>query len=229
MERRISYQIVRAKFPKDGFVGKTYLRGVPYVPDCGQGQNPGVRSKPWPRANPRRPRQSQRRGANPLQTCHQVRQVKLIQIDFSSHLSTNCSMPIEKCSSPGCDYKKGDYQAAQILGALRLHGRLAHPELFGTTTQEPIKREKMKCPVLQMSGQSCEEGIWEFFVQKYNMYARACNIGAGEANDCFRECLPEEVLYMVHSTYGPEVVNQDINTLKANVKALVVMAKSRVT
>lgn len=79
-----------------------------------------------------------------------------------------------------------------------------------------------------MSGQSCGEQMWEFFVQKVDAYIRSCNIQEGDKNDCFRECLPEDVQFIVHSTYGQDVSKQNLATLKANVKALVVMAKSRV-
>ena len=130
----------------------------------------------------------------------------------------NTSMPIENCSAPGCEYKTADYPAVQALEALRLHGRLTHPELFANaTTTEPQKKAISKRPVLQMTGQSCEEGHWDFFIQKYDMYARSCNIPPDQSNDCFRECL-----------HGPDVSSQTIQDLKTNVNKLVVMAKNRV-
>ena len=141
-------------------------------------------------------------------------------------------MPVENCSVDACTYKTNDYPVTDALDALRLHVLLAHPGLLNATTpQQAQKQEKPKRPSLQMNpgnGQSCDEGMWDFFITKFDAYARSCNIQPARMNDCFRECLPEEVQYMVHNTYGKDVEKQDEVTLKANVRMLVVMAKSRV-
>ena len=79
-----------------------------------------------------------------------------------------------------------------------------------------------------MTGQSCDPQVFEFFIQKWESFKRSTNIQPNEANDLFRDCLPEDVQFIVHSTYGKDVALQSEKDLIENVKALVVMSKSRV-
>lgn len=142
-------------------------------------------------------------------------------------------MPVESCPAEDCEFKTNDYPVEYALDALRLHIQVRHPATLpvgavgGLPAQTP-KREKMKRPVLPMTGQSCDPQVFEFFIQKWESFKRSTNIQPNEANDLFRDCLPEDVQFIVHSTYGKDVALQSEKDLIENVKALVVMSKSRV-
>ena len=135
-------------------------------------------------------------------------------------------MPVEECTA--CEFKTKDYAIEYALQSLALHTQACHQAPAGESPAHGPKREKMKRPVLPMTGQSCDPQVFEFFIEKWESFKRACNIQPGEANDLFRDCLPEDVQFIVHSTYGKGVALQDEKDLIENVKALVVMSKSRV-
>ena len=141
-------------------------------------------------------------------------------------------MPVERCSVPDCPYATGDYPIIQVLEALRLHSRGAHPENFAVVGGagnliEAQRREKPKRPTLHMTGQTCEEQDWEYFNQQWQAYKGMCAINAANANMFFRDSLPEEVGRMLYSTYGNDVAKQDEATLIANTKKMVVQAKTK--
>ena len=123
-----------------------------------------------------------------------------------------------KCLTPGCDYRTEIMEASEAIEFLKLHTSQNHGIL--------TKPEKPNKPVLEMPTNTIDVLDWDSFLHKFGVYKKLSGI-TGDAGCHFLDCLSKEVYSVLFSTYGTEVSAQDEDTLKSNLRRLVVRKQNK--
>ena len=107
-----------------------------------------------------------------------------------------------KTSEAGCPYKTQKLEFADAKEMMQMHTSLSHkaaPVREGRPQAERVKR-----PVLTLTGQSITQDEFEHFLYLFSQY-KDC-LGAGhDTATLLRECLAEDVSKVLFSSHGSDL------------------------
>ena len=112
-------------------------------------------------------------------------------------------MPLS-CSQPGCSYATESVAEtlADMLELLRLHTMACHtPTTPASTPTRQAQAERVKRPILSLSGKMLDPEEYEHFVYTFRQFKNRL----GEDNDgatLLRECLGTDVSRILYSNFG---------------------------
>ena len=117
------------------------------------------------------------------------------------------------CPVPTCDmgggtaYKTEKVEVDVAMRLMEMHNTAAHPP--AAPQANPIRdgrpqAERVKRPMLTLSGQSISQEDYEHFLYLFNQYKERLGPGHDSAI-LLRECLAEDVSKVLYSSYGTEL------------------------
>lgn len=125
-----------------------------------------------------------------------------------------------RCSATACTYETPEdaLTIADKLAAMTLHTQQAHPQpaVQAHPQTQGAQSERVKRPVLHLSGQAVEQEEYDHFVYLFDQYkSRLSN--PGEGGTLLRECLGEDVSRILYCTFGTSLSTQTEEQLKTNI------------
>ena len=127
--------------------------------------------------------------------------------------------PPHSCSATGCAYQTPEDAVtfADKLAAMTLHTQQAHPPPVQAPAQpQGAQSERVKRPVLHLSGQSVEQEEYDHFVYLFDQYKGRLN-SVGGTGTLLRERLGEDVSRILYCIFGTSLSTQTEEELKANI------------
>ena len=113
-----------------------------------------------------------------------------------------------KTSEAGCPYKTQKLEFADAKEMMQMHTSLSHqaaPVCEGRPQAERVKR-----PVLTLTGQSITQDEFEHFLYLFSQYKGHLGTGHNTAT-LLRECLAEDVSKVLFSSHGSLEANEGAN------------------
>jgi hypothetical protein len=135
------------------------------------------------------------------------------------YLNTMAPTP-HSCSATACTYQTPEdaITFADKLAAMTLHTQQAHPQPAAHAQTQPLgaQSERVKRPVLHLSGQSVEQEEYDHFVYLFDQYkSRLKNVS--DCGTLLRECLGEDVSRILYCIFGNTLSTQTEEQLKINI------------
>ena len=132
-----------------------------------------------------------------------------------------------KCPVPSCDmgagvpYKTEKLEKDMAWGLMQMHSSAAHPttgQQAGTAREGRPQAERVKRPMLTLSGQSISQEDYDHFLYQFGLYKERLGPGHDSAT-LLRECLAEDVSKMLYSSHGVKLTKFTEQQLSLNIIA----------
>ena len=132
-----------------------------------------------------------------------------------------------KCPVPGCDmgegvpYKTEKVEKDMAWGLMQMHSTAAHPttaQQSGTAREGRPQAERVKRPILTLTGQSISQEDYDHFLYQFGLYKERLGPGHDSAT-LLRECLAEDVSKMLYSCHGVKLTKFTEQQLSLNIIA----------